>query len=45
LTGFAIETERLVLRPWRNADREPFSAMACDPEVMRYLPPRTRAES
>jgi RimJ/RimL family protein N-acetyltransferase len=40
-----IETERLLLRPWRNADREPFWAMSCDPEVMRYLPLRTRAES
>jgi RimJ/RimL family protein N-acetyltransferase len=42
---FAIETARLRLRPWRDADREPFWAMTCDPEVMRYLPPRTRAES
>jgi RimJ/RimL family protein N-acetyltransferase len=40
-----IETPRLVLRPWRDADREPFWAMACDAEVMRYLPPQTRAES
>ena len=41
-----IETERLIVRPWRDADREPFFAMACDPEVMRYLLPlNTRAES
>jgi len=40
-----IETERLILRPWRDADREPFWAMACDPRVMAYLPPLTRAES
>jgi RimJ/RimL family protein N-acetyltransferase len=39
-----IETERLVLRSWRDADIEPFWAMACDPAVMRYLPPLTRAE-
>jgi RimJ/RimL family protein N-acetyltransferase len=40
-----IETERLILRPWRDADREPFWAMACDPRVMAYLPPLTRADS
>ena len=39
-----IETERLILRPWRDADREPFWAMACDPRVMAYLPPLTRTE-
>jgi RimJ/RimL family protein N-acetyltransferase len=32
-----IETPRLVLRPWRDGDREPFWEMACDAEVMRYL--------
>ncbi|OYU36605.1 GNAT family N-acetyltransferase [Novosphingobium sp. PASSN1] len=40
-----IETERLILRPWHDADREPFWAMACDPRVMAYLPPLTRAEA
>jgi RimJ/RimL family protein N-acetyltransferase len=40
-----IETERLLLRPWRDADREPFWAMACDAEVMRYLPALDRVES
>jgi RimJ/RimL family protein N-acetyltransferase len=40
-----IETERLILRPWCDADREPFWAMACDPRVMAYLPPLTREES
>jgi uncharacterized protein YaiI (UPF0178 family)/RimJ/RimL family protein N-acetyltransferase len=39
-------TERLVLRPWQEADREPFAALNADPEVMRHLPaPLTRAES
>ncbi|MHA6723144.1 GNAT family N-acetyltransferase [Sphingomonas sp. RS2018] len=32
-----IETERLVLRPWRDEDRAPFAAMAADAEVMRHL--------
>jgi RimJ/RimL family protein N-acetyltransferase len=40
-----IETARLVLRPWRDADREPFWTLAQDPEVMRYLPAMTRKAS
>ncbi|MEI6640618.1 MAG: GNAT family N-acetyltransferase [Novosphingobium sp.] len=40
-----IETPRLIIRPWRDEDREPFWAMACDPRVMAHLPPLTRAES
>ena len=41
-----IESERLILRAWRDADREPFAAMCADPEVMRHFPaPLTRAES
>ena len=34
---FLIETERLVIRPWQAADREAFTAMATDPQVMRYI--------
>ncbi len=34
-----IETERLVLRPWRDGDVLPFHAMGQDEEVMRYLGP------
>lgn len=30
-------TDRLVLRRWTDADREPFAAMNADPEVMRYF--------
>ncbi|WP_245655925.1 GNAT family N-acetyltransferase [Microtetraspora fusca] len=33
-----IETERLVLRRWRETDREPFAALNADPEVMEYFP-------
>ncbi|WP_249691647.1 GNAT family N-acetyltransferase [Stappia sp. WLB 29] len=33
-----IETERLLLRPWADEDREPFAALNADPEVMRYFP-------
>ncbi len=32
-----IDTERLILRPWTEADREPFLAMTADPEVMNWL--------
>jgi ribosomal-protein-alanine N-acetyltransferase len=41
-----LRTERLVLRRWRESDREPFARMNADPEVMRYLLRRlTHAES
>lgn len=42
-----IGTERLILRPWRDEDREPFFTMSRDPEVMEYLGPlaETRADS
>ena len=33
-----ITTERLVLRRWREADREPWAAMNADPEVMHHFP-------
>lgn len=31
-------TERLLLRPWRDDDLEPFAALNADPRVMRYFP-------
>jgi RimJ/RimL family protein N-acetyltransferase len=41
-----LETDRLLLRQWRAADREPFAAMNADPVVMRHFPNAlTRAES
>lgn len=33
-----IETDRLLLRTWRAADREPFALMNQDPAVMEYFP-------
>jgi RimJ/RimL family protein N-acetyltransferase len=30
-------TDRLLLRPWREADLEPFAAMNADPEVMEFF--------
>ena len=32
-----IETGRLVLRGWKEADKAPFHAMCNDPAVMEYL--------
>jgi RimJ/RimL family protein N-acetyltransferase len=33
-----IRTERLLMRRWRETDREPFAALNADPEVMRHFP-------
>ena len=33
-----VETERLLLRAWRESDLDPYARMCADPEVMRYLP-------
>ena len=41
-----LRTERLVLRRWRDADREPYAALNADPDVMEFLPALlSRAES
>jgi RimJ/RimL family protein N-acetyltransferase len=41
-----LRTARLLLRQWRDADREPFAALNADPEVMRHYPaPLERAAS
>jgi RimJ/RimL family protein N-acetyltransferase len=32
-----IETARLLLRPWRDEDAEPFARINAEPEVRRYL--------
>ncbi|MEV4798688.1 GNAT family N-acetyltransferase [Nonomuraea sp. NPDC049421] len=41
-----METERLVMRRWREEDKEPFAAMNADPEVMEHFPAlMTREES
>lgn len=40
------ETERLILRQWRDEDIVPFAAMNADPLVMEFFPQlRTREES
>ncbi|WDR05361.1 GNAT family N-acetyltransferase [Devosia rhodophyticola] len=41
-----LETERLLLRPWRDEDRNAFAAIVGDPHVMRFYPnTRTRAQA
>src|SRR5215470_15235123 len=41
-----LETERLILRNWRAADREPFAQINADPRVMEFMPTTlSRAES
>jgi RimJ/RimL family protein N-acetyltransferase len=41
-----VETERLILRTWREADREPFARINADPAVMEFFPASlSRAES
>jgi len=42
----SLGTERLVLRRWREEDRQPFAAMNADPAVMEHFPaPLSRSES
>lgn len=33
-----LTTDRLILRPWKVEDYEPFARMTADPEVMKYFP-------
>jgi RimJ/RimL family protein N-acetyltransferase len=40
-----IGTDRLLLRRWKEEDREPFARMNADPRVMEFMFPLSRAES
>lgn len=45
-TLVTLQTERLLMRQWRDTDREPFAAINADPEVMAHYPaPMTREQS
>lgn len=39
-----IETERLILRSWKEADKVPFAEMNCNDNVMRYFPVKLSVE-
>ncbi|HSG95856.1 MAG TPA: GNAT family N-acetyltransferase, partial [Afifellaceae bacterium] len=42
----AIETDRLILRNWREEDRPAFFEMNADPKIMRFFErARSRAEA
>jgi ribosomal-protein-alanine N-acetyltransferase len=46
MRGMELRTARLLMRRWRDADREPFAAMNADPVVMEHFPALlTRAQS
>lgn len=41
-----LETPRLIIRPWKMSDLEPFAQLNADSDVMRYFPaPLTKVES
>ena len=41
-----LRTSRLLLRRWKDADREPFAALNADPRVMEHFPTtQSREES
>lgn len=43
---FGMRTDRLLLRPWRESDLEPFAALNADPAVMEFMAkPLDRSES
>ena len=39
-----LRTDRLLLRRWRDGDREPFAALNADPVVMEHFPSLLRRE-
>lgn len=39
-----LTTCRLLLRHWKNSDREPFAALNADPRVMQFMPHRLTAQ-
>lgn len=40
-----IHSERLILRPWLESDRQPFAEMSADPSVTEYLLPLNTREA
>lgn len=44
MVGIMIKTKRLILRPWKEEDLEPFAKLNSDPKVMEYFPGLLNAE-
>jgi RimJ/RimL family protein N-acetyltransferase len=40
-----LATKRLILRPWRDSDRQPFAELSADAEVMAHLMPLSTREA
>ena len=40
----SLTTDRMILRRWRDADREPFQALNADPRVMEFFPSKLSPE-
>ncbi|HZD16736.1 MAG TPA: GNAT family N-acetyltransferase [Actinomycetota bacterium] len=38
MVGFPLETDRLLIRPYEEADLDPLSAVLCDPETLLHFP-------
>lgn len=38
MTAVTLATDRLILRPWLQSDRQPFATMCADPTVMEFFP-------
>lgn len=38
MSKVTLKTTRLILRPWRETDLEPFARLNADPRVMEYFP-------
>lgn len=46
MSSLVLKTSRLILRNWRDCDREAFHRLNCDEQVMRFFPyRRTRPEA
>jgi 3-dehydroquinate dehydratase / shikimate dehydrogenase len=43
-TPVVLKTKRLVLRPWKEEDFEPFAHMNADPRVMEFFPSTLKRE-
>jgi RimJ/RimL family protein N-acetyltransferase len=43
-TSVKLETERLLLRQWKDSDRVPFAALCADTKVMEFFPSKLNRE-